>query len=381
MLMQQTRTGLQGSRWAVAAILTCIAFTFSVVPTRADHPAAYQMADLKALEKAFVKLAEEVRPSVVAIRTYITLRDEHPGGRVGTIPHSQGSGFVIDSNGYIATNYHVIEDASIIRVILHDGAKYDADVVQGDRRRDLAVLKIDAENLQAVHYGDITKVRVNQWTFAYGNPLGRANRDGNTSVTYGTVSALGRHMTRALVGGSQLEYYGDLIETSSTIQPGNSGGPLFDVDGNVIGVIAAIQIESGMAQGAGYAIPIDRHTRRILDTLKAGQVVRYGFIGVEIEDVRPPRSRRVVDSRPHRGAAITRISPPDGPAGKAGLLRGDIVIEIDGTRVMDSDHLVTLIQYKQVGSVVEVRYLRRQVKRKMRITLGDRNELLQRSGG
>jgi serine protease Do len=374
--MDQTGSPWRAVGGARLLALTLILCTCPAVPGRAAPPRDYEPVDLKALERAFTKLAEEVRPSVVAIRTYIGPNQNNRRGRTVTIPNSQGSGFVIDPEGYIATNHHVIADADTISVILHNGEQRYATVQQVDVRSDLAVIKIDAEGLKPVRWSDQSALEVGQWAFACGNPFGLANRDGRISVSVGVVSALGRNMTDRLDANQQMHYYGNLIETSAAINPGNSGGPLFDIDGRLIGVVTAIETSSGVSEGTGFAIPIDKNIRRILETLKTGQVYRYGYMGVEINDVPPPQSRRVADSRIHRGARIRALAPPDGPAAKAELRTNDIVIEVDGTPVEDTDHLVRLIQFAPVGSEVEITYLRKNVKRKTKITLGDRAELV-----
>ena len=233
-----------GRCWVAGALALFVGLGLDL-PVHGELPPRYALADLKALEGAFVELAEQVRPSVVAIRTYLVSNADAPSTRGVLRPFSQGSGFVIDSEGFIATNRHVIAGADVISVILHTGIRHDATVVQSDRRSDLAVLEVDAENLKAVQWGDLQNVKINQWAFACGNPFGLANRDGGASVTFGVVSALGREMTRRLVGNSDNEYYGNLIETSATINPGNSGGPLFNVDGGVIGIVTAIETLAG----------------------------------------------------------------------------------------------------------------------------------------
>lgn len=358
-----------------AAIAGIIVLAFWSASGSGHPPDRYELADLKALELAFTDLAHKVRPSVVAIRTY---RVSKPGDRdtLVKLPFSQGSGFVIDTSGYIATNRHVIDGADMITVILDNGLHYDGVVIKFDERGDLAVLKVDAADLTAVRFGDLAKVKVNQWAFACGNPFGLANADGRASVTYGVVSAVGRQMTNRLPGNDQVHYYGNLIETSATINPGSSGGPLFNIDGEVIGVVTAIESASGVNEGHGFAIPIDKNTRGILETLKAGKEVRYGFLGVTVDDLEPPDSRQVADSGHLRGARITGINPPNGPAGVAGLKPADIIIEFDGTTIESSDHLVRLVGYTPVGTEATVVYLRHQVKRKAIIKVTDRLETL-----
>ena len=334
----------------------------------------YDLADLESLERAFVELAARVRPSVVAIRTYELRAPGESDTRV-RLPISHGSGFVIAADGYIATNKHVLNDADVISVVLPNGLRYQASVVQTDIRSDLAVLKIDAERLPVVRWGDLARVRVNQWAFACGNPFGLAVSSGDASVTYGVVSALGRDMTNRIEHVPGVHYYGNLIETSAAINPGGSGGPLFNLAGEVIGIVTAIETSSGVSEGTGFAIPVDRHTRRILDTLTAGKQVRYGFLGVTVADVEQPTSRRVADTGHHRGAKIEAVNPGT-PAAAAALEPGDVLIEFDGIGIDNMDHLIRLVGFTQVGTDVVLTYLRRQVKRKVTVTVGDRFELL-----
>jgi len=365
-------------RWLVA-ILTLTVASGLPLRTHADPGLRYQPADLEALQQAFIELAEKVRPSVVAIRTYDVRDPQSPGAKFVMRPYSQGSGFIIDGDGYVVTNRHVIADADVISIVLDNGMKFEATVVQADKRSDLAVLKIDAEGLKPVTFGDLSEVRVNQWVFACGNPFGLANDHGGASVTYGAVSALGRQMTQRLVGESDVEYYGNMIETSATINPGNSGGPLFNIDGEVVGIVAAIETTSGVSEGHGFAIPVDKNTRRILDTLQTGQEVRYGFLGVMVQDVEPPRSSLVVDSRVNRGVELRSISFSDGPAAQAGLKARDVVIEYDGIPVKNADHFVRLVGFTPVGTQVPLVFLRNGVKRKTVVAVGDRSEMLTRT--
>lgn len=379
MFVNRTGSERKAVRGCVAAIFVLIGTAGWPLGAYAGVPKRYELADLKALQAAFVGLAEDIRPSVVAIRTYRVSDPNNPGARLVLRPHSQGSGFVVDPDGYVATNRHVVEDANVLSVILYNGLKYEATIVQADQRSDLAILKIEADNLKTVDFGDLSGVKVNQWVFACGNPFGLANDDGRTSVTYGVVSALGRQMTDRLVRNSDLQYYGNMIETSAAINPGSSGGPLFNLDGQVVGIVTAIETSSGVTEGHGFAIPVDKNTRRILDLLKAGEEVRYGFLGVLVEDVDPPQSTLVVDKRICRGAMLRSISFRDGPAARAGLKARDIVVEYDGTPIEDSDHLVRLVGFTPVDTEVPVTYLRGGVKRKTVVTVGDRFQMLSRA--
>ncbi len=348
---------------------------------RAELPDRYTLADLKLLERAFQELAENVRPSVVAIQTYVIPDPARTGHRFFKIPRNRGSGFVIDSDGYIATNRHVLEDSDLIQVRLHDGRAFEATVRQSDLRSDLAVIKIDAQDLRPIEWGDLENLKVNQWCFAVGNPFGLAGGDGRLSITYGVVSALGRNLTEQLAVNWDIQYYGNLIETSTAINPGYSGGPLFNVDGEVIGIVTAIETSTGVNQGHGYAIPIDKNSRRIIDLLKAGKPVHYGFLGIKVGEPDRPRSDWVVNTRYYQGAAIASITNPDGPAARAGLKVRDIVIEFEGVPVENSDHLVRLVQFTPVGTEADVTFLRGNVKRKTTVTLGDRDEMLKMTRG
>lgn len=350
---------------------------FGLQTTRAEQPTVeYKLADLEALQKAFVELAEKIRPSVVVIRTYRVRDRGNFASRSTRSPHSQGSGFIIDADGYIATNRHVVEGSDIIDIIFNNGSQAEAEIVQSDPRLDLAVLKVASTDLPAVAFGDTANIRVNQWVFAVGNPFGLANYDGRVSITYGVISALGRQMTQRLVGDSNIEYYGNMIETSAAINPGSSGGPLFNIRGEVIGIVTAIETSSGVSEGHGFALPFDKNAIRVIDLLKSGEMVRYGFLGVKVQDANPSVSRLVVDSRIYHGALLKEVNVRHGPADKAGLRAGDVVIEYDDQPVENSDHLVRLVGFTPVGTSVPLIYMRRGVRRETTVTVADRFEML-----
>ena len=328
----------------------------------AGPPAPVALADLKALEAAFVRIADQVRPSVVTIRTYLHRRGTSdkggPAFRSARMrPRTQGTGMIISADGFILTNQHVVQGADEVIVILHDGREETAEVVQDDIRNDLAVLTIDARHLKPVRFRDVGDVRVGQWTLAVGNPFGMANFNGRSSVTVGTVSAFGRDLTYLLTRGSNDDrYYGNLLETSATINPGNSGGPLFNIDGEVIGIITAIETRTGVSEGVGFAIPLDRYIRRIIETLVSGEKVRYGHLGVEITTPNP-RTLRDVGLIGFRGAFVTKVMAGQ-PAARAGLRRNDLIIAFNGDLVESSDDLIRLVGLTPAGTPSNVKFVR-----------------------
>ncbi|MCK4658112.1 MAG: trypsin-like peptidase domain-containing protein [Phycisphaerae bacterium] len=351
-----------------------VGFLLGLPPlAHAGPPEVYRIPDLKMLQNTFADLAERVKPSVVAIRTYrhVGLPAGLSGHATAKTPSNFGSGLIVRPNGFILTNQHVLEDVDVIKVVLFNGHEYDATLVQRDIRSDLAVIRIDASPLRAVTFGDVRNVRVGYWCFAVGNPFGIAYGDGNSAVTWGNVAALGRNLTSQL-DRTDTRYYGDLIETSSPINPGNSGGPLFDVDGCVIGVITAIVSASGITEGAGFAIPICKRTRRIIDTLVAGESVRYGYLGVEVANPAVFIRRHPRSAHRTKGAVILRVSEPQGPAARANLRANDIIVGFADIAIEDDDHLIRVVGMTPVGTQAKVRYLRNGTPHETVVTLAER---------
>lgn len=340
----------------------------------------YELVDLRQIERVFVQFSEQYRPCVVAIRTYDEVGDGLlSASRRKDVPkalkvrENHGTGFIIESDGLILTNHHVVRGAARIRVILHNGREFDADVRAADPRSDLALLKIEATALKAARLGDAERVRVGQWAIVVGNPFGLASVKGEPSITIGNISALGRDMTERINSADvNAAYYGNLIETSAAVNPGNSGGPLFNLDGEVIGVVTAIETRNGANEGVGFAVPIDRFTRRVIDTLKAGQTVQYGYLGVQPMDpvvARELMKRMGLDGQ--SGAMIDFVVPGQ-PASLAGLRRDDVIIEFNGEVVRDWDHLSRLIGHSATGSTADVRYLRQGELHTVSVVIGDR---------
>lgn len=352
--------------------LVAVALLCPAVAAQRPRDDVYDVADLRRLQNTFARLAERSRPSVAAIRTYRTVprsrrsREEIPV----RVAENQGSGVITSADGYIVTNEHVVDGSDKIEVVLHNGEYYNGRLVQADRRSDLAVIKIDATGLTPASLGDVSRVRPGHWSFTIGNPFGLANEDGGTAFSVGNVTALGKSLSHQL-DPTDTRYYGNLIQTTSPINPGNSGGPLFNVDGEVIGICTAMLSSSGANEGLGFAIPISPRTRQIISTLQSGERVRYGYMGVSIST--PTRTRRAQAGVPFMGGAyVEGLVGRDGPAALAGLKTSDVIVEFDGVRIDDSDHFVRVVGATPVDSLVNVVYYRDGERRETRVRLAER---------
>ena len=294
-------------------------------------------------------IAQRVLPSVVSISTRSI-------GGSGT-----GSGFVIDSSGYILTNNHVISNAAqtggSIQVSLSDGTFYSAKVIGRDASYDLAVLKINASGLKALQFGDSDAVAVGDLVIAIGSPLGLSG-----TVTTGIISAKNRAVT---AGESDSESsFINALQTDAAINPGNSGGPLVDATGAVIGVNSAIASLGTTSQlgsiGLGFAIPINQ-ARKTADQLIKNGVATYPVIGVSLNMNYTENGAQVATN----GRGIL----PESPAEKAGLRGGDVIIEIDGKEIYSPEELIVSVRAKNVGDRVTLGYLRDGVKKTVTLTL------------
>ena len=328
----------------------------------------YDRDDLVRFQNMIAALAKRVEPGVVSINAF---RHGARGGQSTLMSH--GSGFIVRSNGYIATNHHVVEGADAIEVSFFDGQKAKAQLVQFDPRRDLAVIKVDRSGLSAVRLADADAVRVGHLVFSVGNPFGLAYRAGHLSFSMGVVSAMGRSLTDQIDGAYNDRYYGNLIETDASINPGNSGGPLFDIDGQVIGIATAMISDSGVDEGHGYAIPMSRQTRRIIDMLIQGEVVRYGYLGVLIGTPDDALADRL-GLPSARGALVQGLDgdPRSSPAAQAGLRENDVIVAFDGQPVRDSEELIRLVGSTPVGDEVAVRFYRQRHARTVTVRLAER---------
>ena len=273
-----------------------------------------------------------------------------------------GTGMIIDKQGHILTNYHVAGGASKIRVTLSDGTQYDATVVGTDPKTDLGVIKISTKaDLPFVTFGDSDQVQVGQWVVAIGQPRNLAQ-----SVTQGIISAKHRR------GITDPSSYQDFLQTDAAINPGNSGGPLLNLQGQVVGVNSAILSESGGFEGIGFAIPSNMAVRVVNQLIKNGKVVR-GWMGVSVQDLTPDLAKSFGLPRP-KGALIGDVTK-DGPADKAGLKRGDVILLYQGQEIADSSALRDAVANTSPGQEESVTIWRAKKKEELQVKIGNAEEL------
>jgi len=287
------------------------------------------------------------------------------GGGDGESPRQQsrksnslGSGFIIDASGIVVTNNHVIGDANDIQVILHNGTKLKAEIIGKDPKIDLAVLRVKPEAdkpLKAVPFGDSEKMRPGDWVIAIGNPFGLGG-----SVSAGIVSARGRNIESGP--------YDNYIQTDAAINKGNSGGPLFNMNGEVIGINTAILSPTGGSVGIGFAVP-SATASQVIDQLREFGEVRRGWLGVRIQNVDDATAEALGLKGGARGALIAGVDEK-GPAKVSGLEVGDVIVKFNGTPVKSSSDLPRIVAATPVGKVVEVLVVRKGAETTKSVTLG-----------
>jgi len=337
---------------------------------------AQQVSDEpRALESSFTKVAESVNPAVVQIRAEKVVQRQMRNPFQGTpfedffgAPEREfrsqglGSGVIVQSDGHIITNNHVIENAETLSVRMEDGTQYDASVVGQDPFSDLAIIKVDAEDLTAVSFGNPEQVKTGQWVLAFGSPL---SPDLNNTVTAGIISALGR-LQRTAGQGAQ-----NFIQTDAAINPGNSGGPLVNLDGELVGINTAIKSNTGGYQGIGFAIPANTVERVATQIIEKGNVKR-AFLGIGYDQA--PASLIDNEDLP-KGAVIVRTVNDGSAAAEAGLESGDVITRVDGEPLEKSLQIANLIASKQPGDEVSIHVLKRSGDEEtLTVTLGARNE-------
>jgi serine protease Do len=322
-------------------------------------------SDIKSLNDAFVEISKVVTPTVVYIEVKSGSTDNKkqpekndpfrfffgpdfempdPGPQMGS-----GSGVIISKDGYIVTNNHVVKGAggsTRIKVVLTDKREFEAKIIGLDENTDLAVIKIEADNLPVISLGNSDNVQVGQWVLAIGNPLGL-----NNTVTAGIVSALGRNIGIG-GGGYAIENF---IQTDAAINPGNSGGALVDINGQLVGINSAIMTKTGYYQGYGFAIPVNLVKSVTQELIRSGKVVR-GYIGVQIQTVDETMAKGLGLDRA-RGVLIQSVQKGGG-GDDAGLQAGDVILAVDGREVNASNELQVIINSKRPGDIVRLTVFR-----------------------
>lgn len=350
-----------------------------LVKVEAPHiPAAKPLAEIS---DAYAAIAEAVRPSVVFIQSErpdpqqaqlrgiqrLMPRQQPDNGNNGEeqIDRSSGSGFIVSADGYILTNNHVIEDATRVRVRLLDGRVFLAKVIGTDKSTDVGVLKIDANGLTPAALGESDKVRVGEWVLAIGNPLGNSL---TFSVTQGIVSAKGRGQLDLSEDGSRNRAeIQDFIQTDAAINRGNSGGPLMNVRGEVIGINSAIASYTGFYSGYAFAVPIDLARKVMNQIIARGKVERAGLdISVETADA---EDAEYLGLDSIAGVRITDFGSSASPARAAGLEAGDVIVSIDGQPVRYVAQLQQIVGFKEPGTTVRVEAVRKSGRRDFTVRL------------
>ena len=356
--------------WAPAWRDLSIIFLFSTVSVAwaGDSPTELPSnstgtIELAHLQSQFQSIADRVAPSVVAISATFNingaddaLRSDNLNGEKleNMLEHTTrvvGTGFIIDADGYILTNEHVVSEASQIWITTDDHKVYSAFVIGSDPRADLAVLKIPAHHLPAIHFASADSIHRGMWTIALGNPYGLAGV-GDMSMSVGIVSATERSLAK--LASKENRCYTNLIQTTAELNPGNSGGPLFDIDGDVIGVSTAVIMPQKSTNGIGFALPVNKELLAKVDALKAGHEIIYAYLGVM---VCTPTPRQLADANVSDGVFVDSVEK-DSPASSA-LRAGDIVLKIDDQPMCDSDQFVRTIGACSVSQPVHLTVCRK----------------------
>ncbi|MBK8909447.1 MAG: DegQ family serine endoprotease [Rhodospirillales bacterium] len=359
-------------RWVGIGLAVLAAFIVATGP---------RASTARTAPESFAELADRLLPSVVNVSTTQSLEGQ-PGLELPVPPGSPfeeffkeflergqppqmrqstslGSGFIIDAGGYIVTNNHVIQDADEVTVVLHDETRLQAEVIGRDSKTDIAVLKVDPPTeLFAVRFGDSEKSRVGDWVVAIGNPFGFGG-----TVTAGIISARGRDIHAGP--------YDNFLQTDASINRGNSGGPMFNLDGEVIGINTAIFSPSGGSIGIGFAIPTSTAQPVIRQLIEHGQV-RRGWLGVRIQTVTEELAESLgLDDA--RGALVADVIA-EGPAEKAGIQRRDVILEFNGKDVDEMRALPRIVADTEVGNTVPVKVWRDGKDMELEVEIGSLEE-------
>ena len=376
-------------RWRTVSVL-CLLVLLAPLSALAEDQES--ISALRRMGKAFSSIAEKASPAVVSLTVeklssrgsrqspyrnpfgspfeddiyeFFRRRSPQPRSPQRRVERAQGTGFIISSDGYIFTNNHMVGEAEKVTIELSDGRKFKAEIIGSDDQSDIAVIKIDARNLPHLELADSDNLEVGEWVLAIGNPLGLSH-----TVTAGIVSAKGRG-----IGLADVENF---IQTDAAINFGNSGGPLLNLDGKVVGMNTAIVGASGNI-GIGFAIPINM-IKRAYEQLRAGGEIERGFLGVGMEELTPSMAASLGLKRDTRGVTVVSVVE-DSAAEKAGLELLDVVIELNGEPVEKQIDLLNRIAILQPGTRVEVVVLRDGKRKKFNIELGKRPSAEERASG
>jgi len=369
------------SRWIIVSV--CLAILLLAAPLSVQGQNQDSVSALRQMGKAFTSIVEKTSPAVVSLKSQSTVSREssrYYDSPFGEDPFefwfgprsprertpqrrnreqavtAMGSGFIISQDGYILTNNHMVGDAKKVEIELSDGRKFTAKIIGTDPDSDIAVVKIDAENLPYLELADSDTLQVGEWVLAIGNPLGFSH-----TVTAGIVSAKGRS-----VGLADIENF---IQTDAAINRGNSGGPLLNLDGKVVGINTAIVGATGNI-GIGFAIPINM-AKHAYKQLREGKSVERGFIGVQFEQLTPEVAASLGLPEDTKGVTVSMVVK-DSPAEEAGLKVYDVIVEFEGQPVEKSNEFISRVSMLEPGTKVNVVVLREGKKKTFTIKLAKR---------
>lgn len=345
---------------------------------------------LESIESVFIDVQQKVGPAVVTISVSQSI-PARQGGYYGNNPQmddllkyffgippqqpsrppkdlkrkGMGSGFILDKEGHILTNDHVVDMADEIEVTLPDGRMFGAKLAGRDPRSDLALIKIEGDNLPTVVLGDSDTVSPGQWTIALGNPFGNVVNNPKPTMTSGIVSAIHRTINVQEEG----RLYGDLIQTDASINQGNSGGPLVNLRGEVIGINTLIFSPSGGSVGLGFAIPINRG-KSILEDLIQGKEIAHSWLGIWLQELNAELKKQFgFDEGTPAGSLVFKVEP-DSPAAKAGLSSGDVLTHIEGEKIHSSGDVTRIVSNKRPGDKLSLKFIRQGTEKETTLTVG-----------
>jgi len=392
MLIANSKQHMKSSRFRAISSLCLLMLLLAPVSALADD--SDSITALRQMGKAFSSIAEQASPAVVALTVHRPasrgsqmyrqspfgnpeedlfefFRRQSPRRRSPQrreTERAQGSGFIISPDGYILTNNHMVGGAEKVEIVLSDGQKFTAKIIGTDDATDVAVVKIDADELPHLEFADSDELEVGEWVLAIGNPLGLSH-----TVTAGIVSAKGRSLSLLEPGSIE-----NFIQTDAAINFGNSGGPLINLDGKVVGMNTAIVGASGNI-GLGFAIPINL-AKHAYKQLRDGGVIERGFLGIGLEELTPPLAASLGLKRDTKGVAIPNVVP-DSPAERSGLEPYDVIIELNGEPVEKSNDLLNRVAILSPGTKVKVVVLRDGKQKEFTVRLGKRPSLEEFAGG